>query len=152
MYNKAFTTLQRSSHWKDYLKEETKENQSLQCCNHPLIYNINKGFDNDYKGYYISPILINYVAMWISPKYAVYVRKIMDQVNNRPVTYESSKDQVKLEAKPELKEQTIQNISDLTEPPEFKQQITSVDSFTWPERAGSIVIKIIICGATNTKI
>ncbi|KAA6401717.1 MAG: hypothetical protein EZS28_002758 [Streblomastix strix] len=50
---------------------------------YPLTYQINKGFDNDYKGYYISPILINYVAMWMSPKYAENVRKIMDQVNNR---------------------------------------------------------------------
>jgi hypothetical protein len=48
-----------------------------------MIYQINKGFDNQYKGYYIHPNLINYIAMWINPKYAVYVRKIMDTINNR---------------------------------------------------------------------
>ncbi|KAA6387984.1 MAG: hypothetical protein EZS28_016492 [Streblomastix strix] len=48
-----------------------------------LIYSIDKGFDNEYKDYYIHPILINYVAIWISPKYAVYVRKIMDVINER---------------------------------------------------------------------
>jgi hypothetical protein len=46
-----------------------------------LMHSIDKGFDNKYKGYYIHPKLINYIAFWISPKYAVSVRKIMDKIN-----------------------------------------------------------------------
>jgi hypothetical protein len=45
------------------------------------MYSINKGFDNNFKGYYVHPNLINYIAIWVSPKYAVAVRKIMDKIN-----------------------------------------------------------------------
>ncbi|KAA6367268.1 MAG: hypothetical protein EZS28_037205 [Streblomastix strix] len=51
----------------------------------------------------------------------------VQDITQQPAIYESSKDQAKPEAKPVLKEQTIQNISDLTEPPEFKQQIIQAD-------------------------
>ncbi|KAA6401709.1 MAG: hypothetical protein EZS28_002766 [Streblomastix strix] len=78
-----FRNLIESQHWKDYLKAETDDSEHAQQQAYPLVYDVNKGFENAYKGYYISPILINYVATWIEPKYAVYVHKIMDQVNSR---------------------------------------------------------------------
>jgi hypothetical protein len=49
------------------------------------MYEINKGFENKFKGYYIHPHLINYVAIWISPRYAVIVRKIMDKINDTTI-------------------------------------------------------------------
>ncbi|KAA6387817.1 MAG: hypothetical protein EZS28_016652 [Streblomastix strix] len=45
------------------------------------MYSIDKGYANEYRGYYVHPNLINYIAAWISPKYAVYVRRIMDSIN-----------------------------------------------------------------------
>ncbi|KAA6361698.1 MAG: hypothetical protein EZS28_042775 [Streblomastix strix] len=49
------------------------------------MYSINKGFDNKFKDYYVHPHLINYVAIWVSPKYAVTVRKIMDKINETTI-------------------------------------------------------------------
>ncbi|KAA6378882.1 MAG: hypothetical protein EZS28_025590 [Streblomastix strix] len=82
-YNKRFRKLIGTEHWKDYIKAETTEFESAPKRADLLMYQINKGFDNEYKGYYIHPILINYVAIWINPKYAVYVRKIMDLFDER---------------------------------------------------------------------
>ncbi|KAA6394175.1 MAG: hypothetical protein EZS28_010300 [Streblomastix strix] len=160
MYNKRFRQILKSYTWKDYLAEETEQiryGEKQLDPNFQLIYQINKGFDNEYKGYYIHQNLINYAAMWVQPKYAIYVRKIMDKINERvQISYDETasiqayaggqlaniarkpeaKSKVKPEAKPEAKELAIQNISDLTDPPEVKQSIESAD--------GSIVIKIII--------
>ena len=36
-----------------------------------------------YRGTYVHPKLINYIAIWASPKYAIYVGKIMDQINDK---------------------------------------------------------------------
>ena len=48
------------------------------------------------RGYYIHPKLINYVAMWASPRYAVYVSKIMDLLNERiQVTNEDQTELIK---------------------------------------------------------
>ncbi|KAA6356585.1 MAG: hypothetical protein EZS28_047888 [Streblomastix strix] len=58
------------------------------------MYEINKGFDNKFKGYYVHPHLINYVAIWVSPKYAVTVRKIMDKINETVIAeHEADKTQ-----------------------------------------------------------
>ena len=45
--------------------------------------NSKKGVSNEYRGSYVDPRLINYIAMWASPRYAVYVGKIMDLINVR---------------------------------------------------------------------
>ncbi|KAA6313053.1 MAG: hypothetical protein EZS28_055820, partial [Streblomastix strix] len=58
------------------------------------MYSINKGFDNKFKGYYVHPHLINYVAIWVSSKYAVTVRKIMDKINETVIAeHEADKTQ-----------------------------------------------------------
>ena len=44
---------------------------------------LRKGYINELKGTYVDPRLINYIAMWVSPKYAIYVGKIMDSINER---------------------------------------------------------------------
>ncbi|KAA6366506.1 MAG: hypothetical protein EZS28_037967 [Streblomastix strix] len=81
-YNKRFRNLLRNEQWRQYLIEETNELSSAQIRAHEIIDDItNKGYANEYRGYYVHPNLINYIAAWISPKYAVYVRKIMDSIN-----------------------------------------------------------------------
>ena len=47
----------------------------------PLKYVLSSGFDNELKGRYVHPKLVNYIAMWASPKFAVYVSEIMDSIN-----------------------------------------------------------------------
>ena len=47
------------------------------------MYLLRKGYINELQGTYIDPRLINYIAMWACPKYAVYVGKIMDSINER---------------------------------------------------------------------
>ncbi|KAA6363961.1 MAG: hypothetical protein EZS28_040510, partial [Streblomastix strix] len=80
-YSRQFRQLIKSDRWKDYLKAESEVDQPEQKRSGSLMYLIDKGYANDLKGYYVHPILINYIAIWISPKYAVTVRKIMDSIN-----------------------------------------------------------------------
>ncbi|KAA6321993.1 MAG: hypothetical protein EZS28_054484, partial [Streblomastix strix] len=80
-YDKQFRALIKLDRWKDYIQAEIEEGRSERNLSHPLIDIITKGYANDLKGYYVHPILINYIAIWISPKYAVTVRKIMDSIN-----------------------------------------------------------------------
>ncbi|KAA6376457.1 MAG: hypothetical protein EZS28_028017 [Streblomastix strix] len=84
-HHKPFRHLLKNQFWHSYLDEETQELESGGIPPHPLMYEINKGFENKFKGYYIHPHLINYVAIWISPRYAVIVRKIMDKINETTI-------------------------------------------------------------------
>ncbi|KAA6373716.1 MAG: hypothetical protein EZS28_030758 [Streblomastix strix] len=79
--NKQFRSLIKQDRWKDYIKAEIDEGQPDKNLSGSLMYSIDKGYANDFKGYYVHPILINYIAICISPKYAVTVRKIMDSIN-----------------------------------------------------------------------
>jgi hypothetical protein len=47
------------------------------------IYQLNKGYDNDFKGFYVHPDLIHYVAEWASLKNAFKVGIIMNLLNQR---------------------------------------------------------------------
>ncbi|KAA6341374.1 MAG: hypothetical protein EZS28_052464 [Streblomastix strix] len=93
-HHKPFRHLMKNQFWHDYFDEEQQE---LECGGNPpyhLMYEINKGFDNKFKGYYVHPHLINYVAIWVSPKYAVTVRKIMDKINETVIAeHEADKTQ-----------------------------------------------------------
>ncbi|KAA6360960.1 MAG: hypothetical protein EZS28_043513 [Streblomastix strix] len=80
-YGKQFRSLIKYDKWKDYIKAESEEGQPELNISGSFMYIIDKGYANDLKGYYVHPILINYIAIWISPKYAVTVRKIMDSIN-----------------------------------------------------------------------
>ncbi|KAA6359501.1 MAG: hypothetical protein EZS28_044972 [Streblomastix strix] len=80
-YKKNFRRLIKNIHWREYLDEELKDFECEPNGSDHIMYSINIGFDNKFKGYYVDPHLINYVAIWVSPKYAVTVRKIMDKIN-----------------------------------------------------------------------
>ncbi|KAA6375156.1 MAG: hypothetical protein EZS28_029317 [Streblomastix strix] len=93
-HHKPFRHLMKNQFWHYYFDEEQQE---LECGGNPpyhLMYEINKGFNNKFKGYYVHPHLINYVAIWVSPKYAVTVRKIMDKINETTIAeHEADKTQ-----------------------------------------------------------
>ncbi|KAA6369612.1 MAG: hypothetical protein EZS28_034861, partial [Streblomastix strix] len=44
---------------------------------------LNIKYSTDFRGYYVHPKLINYIAIWASPKYASIVGEIMGVVNER---------------------------------------------------------------------
>ena len=76
--------LRENKSWKEYLdafKEKMSLAESGQAQN--LIEKCYKSYPNDYKGTYVHPKLINYIAIWASPKYAIYVGDIMDQINDK---------------------------------------------------------------------
>ncbi|KAH0803755.1 N1R/p28-like protein [Histomonas meleagridis] len=46
-------------------------------------YVSNLGVTKDLRGTYVDPRLIDYIAIWASPKYAITVGKIMDSINDK---------------------------------------------------------------------
>ena len=76
--------LRENKSWKEYLdafKEKMSLAESGQAQN--LIEKCYKSYPNDYKGTYVHPKLINYIAIWASPNYDIYVGDIMDQINDK---------------------------------------------------------------------
>ena len=63
-----------------------------------MIYEIRKGHTNEVRGQYVHPKLVNYIAMWASPRYAVYVSEIMDTINDYThaanTTFDAAKDEL----------------------------------------------------------
>ena len=55
-------------------------NEIADFCYRRLLKN---GYINDVRGTYVDPRLVNYIAIWASPKYAVCVGKIMDSINDK---------------------------------------------------------------------
>ena len=70
--------------WNIYFEEFKKEYGYLEDANNPEqpIYELKNGYNNDVRGTYVDPRLINYIAIWASPKYAITVGKIMDTIND----------------------------------------------------------------------
>ncbi|EAX72223.1 hypothetical protein TVAG_439560 [Trichomonas vaginalis G3] len=46
-------------------------------------YELTKGVINEFKGIYIHPDLVHFVAKWCSVKYAFYVKDIMDSIDKK---------------------------------------------------------------------
>ena len=46
-------------------------------------YELTKGVMNEFKGIYIHPDLVHFVAEWCSVKYAFYVKDIMDSIDKK---------------------------------------------------------------------
>ncbi len=56
------------------------------CSDDEFIYKLNAGIPDSKKelrGSYVDKRLINYIAIWASPEYAVYVGLIMDSINDK---------------------------------------------------------------------
>jgi hypothetical protein len=62
------------------------------------MYELRKGYSNAIRGTYVHPKLINYIAIWASPGYAVVVGEIMDKINEFShaihQTFDETKDQL----------------------------------------------------------
>ena len=81
-FRKEFRHIKRNQSWHEFYNEFVKEYVGRDK-NPDLIYELKKGFSNDYSGIYVHPKLINTISFWVNPKYAVYVSKIMDLINER---------------------------------------------------------------------
>ena len=102
-FNKKFRKIFENLTWQAYFQEFCKEYEVRPNSGEPL-YELKKGISNDFKGTYIDPRLINYIAIWASPKYAVYVGKIMDLINERNQIDKKSLDDTINEMKQQLEE------------------------------------------------
>ncbi|KAK8865305.1 hypothetical protein M9Y10_010845 [Tritrichomonas musculus] len=88
-FNKRFKELLENKSWNEYfdafLKEFYDGPNSVQRENKP-IYQLHSGLtldENELRGTYVDPRLINYIAFWASPTYAISVGKIMDSINDK---------------------------------------------------------------------
>ena len=89
-FNKRFRKIFENHAWQEYFKafssEYTTSPEKGMWSNDEFMYKINKGIPDKYKilrGTYVDPRLINYIAIWASPRYAIYVGKIMDSINDK---------------------------------------------------------------------
>ena len=82
--NKAIYHLFENKTWGIYFEEFKLEYGYLGGARNSVnpIYELKNGYISDVTGIYVDPRLVNYIAIWASPKYAVYVGKIMDTINN----------------------------------------------------------------------
>lgn len=93
-FNKRFRKLFENHSWQEYIDEFENEYYSDSdkstrpekgMWSKPWLYKLNSGIPDSLKrlrGTYIDPRLINYVALWINPRYAIQVSKIMDTIND----------------------------------------------------------------------
>ncbi|KAA6389656.1 MAG: hypothetical protein EZS28_014815, partial [Streblomastix strix] len=67
-----------------YVDGMFKENRNAKICGSTFTEQIDT-YASEYRGYWIHPKLFNYIAKWVSPKYATIVGEIMDKINERIV-------------------------------------------------------------------
>lgn len=89
-FGKRFAKINENHAYQEYLKAFQEEFYALPKMgvqSEPkILYQLNKGFsvrENYLRGTYVDPRLINYIAIWASPKYAITVGKIMDSINQK---------------------------------------------------------------------
>ena len=89
-FNKRFAKINENHAWQAYYDEFKREYSALPILgghtNDQFSYVLNKGLTkelNFLRGTYVDPRLINYIAFWASPKYAITVGKIMDSINDK---------------------------------------------------------------------
>jgi hypothetical protein len=96
-FGKLFRKIFENHTWQAYY-EEFKSKYVCRRNSSGMIYEIKKGFTKELQGTYVHPKLINYIAIWASPKYAVHVGKIMDKINQTSKatgqTFEQTKDKL----------------------------------------------------------
>lgn len=81
-FNKRFAKINENHAWQAYLRRFLEEYRCVPELGH-VSYELKKGFNKETTGTYIEPRLINYIAIWASPEYAIVVGKIMDKINER---------------------------------------------------------------------
>ena len=122
-FKKRLGRLFESVNWKEYISEfelefkDELEGKSTMANLPPWSFKLNAGIPDSLKrlrGLYVHPKLINYIAIWCSPKYSIKVGKIMDSIN----------DKVHERLKAENKEDTPTNAK-----PIFESTISTVSRF-----------------------
>jgi hypothetical protein len=73
---KKFYRIYDNGSWKEYFDEIVVARK----IEGPM-YELKKGYMMDLRGSYVHPLLVNYIAIWASAKYAVTVSEIMDNIN-----------------------------------------------------------------------
>ena len=107
---KQIKTLFKSVQYQDF---ENRLSNILPGIN--LKYNLINDVNNNLRGSYVHPKLINFICFWCSPSYALLVSEIMDSINEQNTT-EMNKTIKELQDKNnELKTQIIQDIGDQRE-------------------------------------
>lgn len=80
-----------------------------------LKYNLINNVNNNLRGSYVHPKLINFVCFWCSPSYALLVSEIMDSINEQNTTKMNKLIQDLQEENNKLKSQVIKDIGDQRE-------------------------------------
>ncbi|KAI5508134.1 hypothetical protein TVAGG3_0684720, partial [Trichomonas vaginalis G3] len=85
-FRKDFRRLLENKSWEEYFKafceEYTNPRKTAGC----FLYKIHAGIPDEIKqvrGMYVDPRLVNYIAMWASPKYCIAVGKILDSIDKK---------------------------------------------------------------------
>lgn len=81
-FNKRFRKIFENHAWQTYLEAFKAEYYDRPNSGEP-IYELKKGMTNDLRGSYIDSRIVNYIAFWCNPQYAITVGKIMDEINER---------------------------------------------------------------------
>ena len=107
---KQIKTLFKSVQYQDF---ENRLRNILQGIN--LKYNLINDVNNNLRGSYVHPKLINFICFWCSPSYALLVCEIMDSINEQNTTLMNQRIQDLQNENNKLKTQIIQDIGDQRE-------------------------------------
>ena len=107
---KQIKTLFKSVQYQDF---ENRLRNILPDIN--LKYNLINDVNNNLRGSYVHPKLINFICFWCSPSYALLVSEIMDSINEQNTTKMNKLIQDLQNENNELKTQIIQDIGDQRE-------------------------------------
>lgn len=80
-----------------------------------LKYNLINNVNNNLRGSYVHPKLINFICFWCSPSYALLVSEIMDSINEQNTTKMNELIKDLQDKNNKLKTQIIQDIGDQRE-------------------------------------
>lgn len=80
-----------------------------------FIYKLNQKYNNKTQGWYFDSRLVNYVAIWAFPKYAITVSSIMDLINERShlknISFEENMKEINEKLTAEINDLKSENIS-----------------------------------------
>ena len=107
---KQIKTLFKSVQYQDF---ENRLRNILQGKN--LKYNLINDVNNNLRGSYVHPKLINFICFWCSPSYALLVSEIMDSINEQNTTEMNKRIKDLQDKNNELKTQIVQDIGDQRE-------------------------------------
>ena len=107
---KQIKTLFKSVQYQDF---ENRLSNILPGIN--LKYNLINDVNNNLRGSYVHPKLINFICFWCSPSYALLVSEIMDSINEQNTTVMNQRIKELQDKNNELKTQIIQDIGDQRE-------------------------------------